>query len=213
MPYIAKEDREKLADSIEAVAEDTALQLRSLDTSAKLSTVYRAAFKTIADTIYKLVTKQPINLVSSEQKLAGKIYELDRQYNYDAAFNGELNYSITRLIQIVPKKMVQSGVWKEELRYWVYSQTVGALVRAQDDVKALAVASNDPKNDWIFDGLVGVFEDIKDEYKRRVNTAYEAVQIRKSGDCYDTPYHTELVDAKDTKGWQEVMKDYRQPKH
>ncbi|MGC8516874.1 MAG: DUF6899 family protein, partial [Candidatus Acidifodinimicrobium sp.] len=74
----------------------------------------------------------------------------------------------------------------------------------------------DSASDWIFDGIVGVLEDIKDEYKRRVNTAYEAVQIKKSGDCYDTPYHTELIDIKDSNGniigWQEVMKDYRKGK-
>ena len=38
-----------------------------------------------------------------------------------------------------------------------------------------------------------MFEDIKDEYKRRVNSAYEAAQILKSGDCYDyVPFRTQL---------------------
>ena len=86
-------------------------------------------------------------------------------------------------------------------------------MRAQDDIKGIAASIGNKDNDWIFDGFVGVLEDVKDEYKRRVNTAYEAVQIKKSGDCYDTPYHTELVDVKDKDGnvvgWQEVMKDYR----
>jgi hypothetical protein len=63
-------------------------------------------------------------------------------------------------------------------------------------------------NDWISNGIAGVFEDVKDEYKRRVNTAYEALQIRKSGDCYDkSPFRTQLVEfeASGTKGWIEVM--------
>ena len=38
------------------------------------------------------------------------------------------------------------------------------------------------------------------EYKRRVNTSYEAEQIIKSGDCYDTPYFTKLVDVVDKNG-------------
>lgn len=63
-------------------------------------------------------------------------------------------------------------------------------------------------------GLTGVFEDVKDEYKRRVNTAYEAAQILKSGDCYElAPYRTQLVaDTVDgVAGWQEVMLPRRDP--
>ncbi len=41
---------------------------------------------------------------------------------------------------------------------------------------------------------------MKDEYKRRANTAYEAAQIKKPGDCYDAPYHTELIDIKNENG-------------
>ena len=58
-------------------------------------------------------------------------------------------------------------------------------------------------------GIGGVFEDVKDEYKRRVNTAYEAAQIVKNGDCYDTPYYTKLIEVIDSDGhhvgYQEVM--------
>ncbi|MBE5727918.1 hypothetical protein IHE50_00680 [Candidatus Parvarchaeota archaeon] len=213
MPYVAREDREKLDEVIDEVVKDLVNKLKSASTPAELSTFYRQTFTGINKTIYKLLTKELVELKTSEEKLAGRIYELDRHYGYDAAFNGELNYSTTRIIQLTPKKMVEQGIWKEELRYWIYSQTVGALMRAQDDIKEIAASIDKKDNDWIFDGFVGVLEDVKDEYKRRVNTAYEAVQIKKSGDCYDTPYHTELVDVKDKDGnvvgWQEVMKDYR----
>ena len=33
-----------------------------------------------------------------------------------------------------------------------------------------------------------------------MNTAYEAEQILKSGDCYDTPYYTKLVPVVDDNG-------------
>ena len=39
-----------------------------------------------------------------------------------------------------------------------------------------------------------MFEDIKDEYKVRVNEAYEHAQIKKSGDCYDAPYYSRVMD-------------------
>jgi hypothetical protein len=51
-------------------------------------------------------------------------------------------------------------------------------------------------------------KDVKDEYKRRVNTAYEALQIRKSGDCYEkSPFHTQLVEFETAgvTGWIEIM--------
>jgi len=49
-------------------------------------------------------------------------------------------------------------------------------------------------------GVEGVFEDIKDEYKWRVNRAYEMAQIRKSGDCYDTPWLMKQVEVVDESG-------------
>ena len=102
------------------------------------------------------------------------------------AWLGRLDYALTRLIQEVPEQMVEAGVWEEAFRYWVYAQTVGALTRSAVEVDALG------GDDWPSDGLVGVLVDVKDEYKRRVNTAYEMVQIRKSGDCYGTRYRTQL---------------------
>ena len=111
--------------------------------------------------------------------LAEAICEVSIPYGYDGAFLGELNYSVTRLIQRIPQLMVDKKVFKSALRYWIYA------------------------------GIAGVLLDIKDEYKRRVNTAYEAAQIVKSGDCYDTPYYTKLVEVVDKTGkvvgHQEIM--------
>ena len=74
------------------------------------------------------------------------------------------------------------------------------------------IVHSEGKDDWITDALVGVLIDVKDEYKRRVNTAYEAIQIKKSGDCYDTRYRTQVVDVTDdtgkVMGYEEIMKDY-----
>ena len=85
---------------------------------------------------------------------------------------------------------------------------MGALTRAAYDVHGRM------GDDWVANGLAGVFEDVKDEYKRRVNTAYEAAQILKSGDCYDrVPFHTQLVAAtiNGVDGWVEVMLARHEP--
>ncbi len=117
--------------------------------------------------------------------LAVAVWNMGQQYGYEGAFLGELNYAITRLIQRVPQIKVELGEWpaKDELRYWLYAITVQALIYVSD------------YNAYNALGIGGVFEDVKDEYKRRVNTAYEAAQIVKSGDCYDTPYYTRLVEV------------------
>lgn len=127
------------------------------------------------------------------------IWNVGLAYKYEGAFLGELNYAITRLIQEVPKRLVEQGKQKGELRYFIYALTVEALVRA----------ANYFNNKEEMIGIGGVFIDIKDEYKRRVNPAYEAAQIVKSGDCYDTPYLTKLIEIVDQHGnvigHQEVM--------
>jgi len=104
------------------------------------------------------------------QQLADGIAKVASGYKYDGAFLGELNYALTRLIQHLPRSLQQHQGFKDEIRYWMYA------------------------------GIVGVLVDVKDEYKRRVNVGYEAAQIEKSGDCYDTPYYTRLVDVVDPAG-------------
>lgn len=111
--------------------------------------------------------------------LAQKIAEVSKRHGYEAAFAGELNYSLTRLLQEIPRELIAAGQIKEELRYWIQPLMYGVLL------------------------------DVALEHKRRVNVAYEAAQIIKSGDCYDTPYYTRLVRVVDETGivigHQEVM--------
>ena len=102
------------------------------------------------------------------------------RHKYEGAFAGELNYTLTRLIQEMPRDLVKVGSISEEMRYWIQPLMYGVLL------------------------------DVVLEHKRRVNPAYEAYQIVKSGDCYDTPYYTKLIEVVDQKygnhvGYQEVM--------
>lgn len=125
-----------------------------------------------------------------DNSLAGVIYDVGKKYNYQGAFLGELNYAITRLIQEVPKELVKQGKQVKELRYFIYAYTVEALV------KTTYYFNRSPD----MYGIAGVFEDIKDEYKVRVNKSYEIAQILKSGDCYDTPYFNKVVEVINEEG-------------
>lgn len=111
--------------------------------------------------------------------LSNGIASVAKKYGYDGAFAGELNYALTRLIQEIPRSLIKTGQIKEEIRYWLQPL------------------------------MYGVLTDVAWEHKRRVNVSYEAAQIVKSGDCYDTPYYTRLVEivTKDGAhvGYQEVM--------
>lgn len=113
------------------------------------------------------------------QKLSDGIAHVAKKYKYDGAFAGELNYALTRLIQEIPRSLISSGQIKEEIRYWMQPLMYGVLL------------------------------DVALEHKRRVNVSYEAAQIVKSGDCYDTPYYTRLVEIVDKEGnhvgYQEIM--------
>jgi hypothetical protein len=151
---------------------------------------------------------RPPQPAGQAQELAQTLFAAAESYATRGGWLGELNYSLTRLIQAVPLKMVRKGAWTEALRYWLYAETVGALTRTAYDLHDRF------GNDWIGNGLCGVFEDVKDEYKRRVNTAYEAAQILKSGDCYEmTSYRTQLVPTEvgGAKGWTEVMLPKQEP--
>lgn len=217
MPYVPEKDRPVLDESVNALAEEIVEKLGPSG-SVELSTLYKERLVDIGTILYRIETGSYYPPTTCVRKVASDIFDVAKKYNYKGAWLGELNYSVTRLIQVVPKKMVENGNWKEEFRYWLYAQTAGALERSASEIDNIGVHTKEQqdlpwKHEWIFDGIVGVFHDVKDEYKRRVNTAYEAVQILKSGDCYDTPYHTELVPVKDEKGnvigYQEVMKDFR----
>jgi hypothetical protein len=185
MPYVPSKktdgkstDREQLDLAVETLAREAATRITN---NLSLIRVYRNIFASI--TSYLTFTPLPTSFLSNEPAfaLAQAILEVGSKYEYEGAFLGELNYSITRFIQRVPQIKVERKEWAQEIRYWLYAATVEALTLAANQAQAANI------------GVGGVFEDIKDEYKRRVNTAYEAEQILKSGDCYDTPYYTRLV--------------------
>lgn len=102
--------------------------------------------------------------------LAEGIAKVAKKYGYKGAFLGETNYALTRLFNHLPRELVKSGEAKSEIRYWMQA------------------------------GIFGVLLDIALEYKFRVNQAYEYAQRVKSGDCYDTPYYSKLVEVVDKRG-------------
>ena len=203
IPYVPSEKTDgKSQDRVLIDAKVGKLAQRIADntpTNFSVLDAYKIEFSGIGSALLNLVKGNAYNASREAFELASTIFEVAKGYNYEGAFLGELNYAITRLIQRVPQIKVSLGQYeaKSELRYWLYAVTVEALIFASDQFNASGV------------GISGVFEDIKDEYKRRVNTAYEAAQIIKSGDCYDTPYYTRLVAVKDEAGdvigYQEIM--------
>lgn len=200
MPYVPSKktddkskDREILDVAVESLAKEAAAEITN---NLSLIQVYRSIFFRVADELAYLLKGGEVSQDSSS-RLAKAIFEVGKGHEYEGAYLGEFNYAITRLIQRVPQLKVEHKEWKEEFRYWLYAATVEALICASTYSQSLNI------------GISGVFEDIKDEYKRRVNTAYEAEQIIKSGDCYYTPYYTRLVRVSDAEGkfigYQEIM--------
>jgi hypothetical protein len=202
MPYIPPANRPPIDAAVELVAADIADVMTATNQTAEIGSHLRDAFLGIARYIRQSeegATPAPAGNIAA---LARCILDVAASYGIKAGWTGELNYAVTRLLQAVPYRLHQKGLWQEALRYWIYAETVGALTRTAWDLHA------ECGNDYIGNGLCGVFIDIKDEYKRRVNSAYEAAQILKSGDCYDrTPYRTRLVPVvlDGTEGYQEVM--------
>lgn len=201
MPYVLSEktvppaeDRLVIDPAIELVTQAASERITD---NKSLGKIYKEVFLKTAKHLDNLVCGKKSCGNSKERLLAEVIYQVSKRYGYWGAHLGELNYAFTRFIQRVPQIMVENGQWNDELRYWSYATTVSALIYASR------------YTDHLESGVDGVFEDIKDEYKRRVNPAYEAAQILKSGDCYDTPYYTRLVEVVDEDGnlvgHQEVM--------
>ena len=113
----------------------------------------------------------------SREKLDPLIEALAQRIAYEVSnrksngeFAGELNYCLTRLLQELPKKLVGRGVLSEELTYWTQPLMYGILL------------------------------DVALEHKLRVNMAYEAEKIIENGDCFDTPYKSELTEVKNAAG-------------
>jgi len=207
MPYIPPQNRPPIDRHVDALAGKIAGALARNDQTAEISVLYRKAFAAVADSIAALEKgEQPAE--GEAGALAACIVDTAQGYAQKGAWTGELNYAVTMLIQAVPYKLYRQGVWEECLRYWLYAQTVGALTRTAYDIHERFA------NDWVGNGLAGVFEDVKDELKRRVNSAYEAAQITKSGDCYSmVPFHTRLVpmERDGVDGYIEIMLKHHEP--
>lgn len=220
MPYIEKPERDELDASIGELAQDIAKRLSSKPNKQgkrvnqqeeDISGLYKQAILEVADTIIGLEEGKTSVASTPAQRLGQKIFEAGKGAGEggQAEWLGRFNYSITRLIQDVPHIMVVNLEWQAEFRYFLYALTAGALEQSALDIRSRKVSGN---REWVINGLVGSLFDVKDEYKRRVNTSYEAIQIKKSGDCYDVPFRTEIVEVKDpegNKGYQEIMMDYR----
>lgn len=191
MPYVPSKktdgkstDREVLDAAVERLASEVVSRISN---NLSLVAEYKSAFMKVAQSLHSIIRGSNAGS-GAEVDLAQAIHDVGAKYGYEGAYLGEFNYAFTRFIQRVPQLKVQNGVWAQELRYWLYAATVEALTYASYETRNLGI------------GVSGVFEDIKDEYKRRVNTAYEAEQILKSGDCYDTPYYTRVVGVVDSDG-------------
>lgn len=196
MPYVPSEktdgmsqDRNLIDVSVDALALDI---VQKIKTNSDMLRLYKIVFSDIGTALAAFNTGERLINIENPEALsfANTIFATGSNYHYWGAFLGELNYGITRLIQRVPQLMVETKQWlpKDELRYWAYACTVQALVFSSN----LFVGDDS--------GIGGVFEDIKDEYKVRVNIGYEMAQIEKSGDCYDTPYYNRVVEILDETG-------------
>lgn len=186
MPYVKHSHREKLDPFIEKAANEIAESSTLLKQPQQIGQTYYLKFLELVRALHILAVAKDATTTASHNspthQLAKAIFEAGKE---DGGFwAGDLNYAITRIIQLVPRKLVQKGKWEKEFRYWTYAVTAGALERT-----ALAVnesfSKNSTEDDWINTVLVGVFLDIKDEYKRRVNVPYEIEQTALNGDCYD----------------------------
>jgi len=187
MPYVPKADRRALDIVVEAASFSCAGSIKNnLDVILR----YREEFTRAADTLEELLRHRtkPTQLQWPGVLLGNAVYEAGEKHGYNGAYLGELNYAVTRFIQRVPSIMVADGRWKDEFRYWYYAAVVEALMLSYEHTKG-----------WLL-GIAGVFMDVKDEFKWKVNRSYEMVQIAKNGDCYDTPYYSRAIPVLDQGG-------------
>jgi len=202
MPYIPPKNRPPIDEAVDMLAKEIADSMQAAKETAELGSRFRSAFMAVSRYIRDAESGKSQAAGDKAQALARTILEMGASYGIKGGWTGELNYAMTRLLQAVPYQLYKKGEWLEPLRYWIYAEAVGALTRTAWDLHTECA------DDYIGNGLCGVFIDIKDEYKRRVNTAYEAAQILKSGDCYDrTTFRTQLVPVSlnGIEGYQEVM--------
>ena len=195
MPYVPSEKTDGKSQDrnlIDARIKDCSVELaNNINRNQDFQDKYFSYFICIVDCIVELIKNPTVLMESPSELLVKTILDIGNSYGYEGAFLGELNYAITRLIQEVPNELVKKGKQKSAIRYYIYAYTVDALT------KASFYCHYTLDNNL---GLGGVFEDIKDEYKWRVNRSYEAEQILKSGDCYNTPFFTKLIEVVDDEG-------------
>ena len=109
MPYIPYEDRPALDKKVEELAEEITSELIEKDKTVEISEIYLERFNKIADTIREIkFYNNRIKPKSKSEELAYEIIDNSaKKYDYKGAWLGWLNYSITKLIQKVPFKMVE----------------------------------------------------------------------------------------------------------
>ena len=200
MPYVPSKktdgkstDREVIDAALAPLVSSVAAEITN---NFSLRPIYERVFIETASSLWGMLENSNENdeeLTADERltwNLAKAIFETGAKYGYEGAYLGEFNYAFTRFIQMVPQEKVKRGDWepKNELRYWLYAETVTALKHAEEQTESLDI------------GVDGVFRDIKDEYKWEVNRSYEIAQILKSGHCYFTPYYNRVIEVVDEDG-------------
>jgi hypothetical protein len=216
MPYVEKHDRRKLEAYISSLAEDIGKQLSSkagltiAQQQEELGVLYKSKLLEVADALIDKESGRDAMPRTAAQRLGHQIFDVAKRKGGSIRVDwlGNLNYTTTRLIQQVPRIMIANHGWKEEFGYPLYALTAGAIEQCALEIRTRYVPGN---IEWVLDGLVGVFFDISDEYKRRVNIAYEAVQIKEKGDAFDAPFRTEVIEVKTAdgrSGYQEIMRDF-----
>jgi hypothetical protein len=191
MPYVPSEksepkgcDRDQLERPIEDLAQKAAEMIADNKSVVEVFTKLRLG---VCAFLRRFANGEKIpHEDSPEYNLSWHIWFLGNEIHaYDGAYLGELNYSVTRFLQRVPKIMVEKGKWREkdEIRYWLCARDAEVLGYIREFARH-----------WRH-GISGVFGNIDSEYYRRVVAAYEDYQIIKSGDCFDAPYYTKLVEV------------------
>lgn len=210
------EDRLELDKAVDLLADKIVSQVTSSVAKSDLSEAYIKNIvkvcKAIQDIeIYKMDNYQ---MEDPANKLGKEILNEGKKYDYKEAWLGELNYSITRLVQVVPKKMVESGHWQNEFRYWIAALTMGSLEQAKLEV---AKITSPDRHKWIVDGFVGTMACVSSEYYRRAVAPYESVQIVKNGDAFTTPHRSdpiEHINARDnSSGFIEMHRESKPEKN
>lgn len=192
MPYVPSKktdgkstDREVIDAALTPLVSSVAAEITN---NFSLRPIYERVFIQTASDLQRIIKSPAVISERLTWKLAKAIFETGAKYGYEGAYLGEFNYAFTRFIQLVPQEKIRRGDWKDELRYWLYAETVTALKHAEDRTENLNI------------GVDGVFRDVKDEYKWEVNRSYEIAQILKSGHCYFTPYYNRVVEMVDEEG-------------